>query len=37
MNDRDPRDQPSHPHLQATLLMLGVVFLLIAIAVVEVL
>ncbi len=31
------RDQPSHPHLQATLLMLGVVFFLVVVAALDVL
>jgi hypothetical protein len=30
------RDQPSHPHLQASLLMLGVVLFLIVVAALEV-
>jgi hypothetical protein len=33
---RDRRDQPSHPHLQASLLMLGVVLFLIVVAALEV-
>ena len=36
MTGPDDRDTPSHPHLQATLLMVGVVLVLIVVAALEV-
>ena len=36
MTHPEDRDNPSHPHVQATLLMLGVVLFLIVVAALEV-